>query len=564
MGDRTCSAGSRHVVANVSPAARCAAQGRATQPAWPTSSRRVRGTPLGRDFCSPFRSEPGRRLGRRLLRELLGLVLGLLDGADHVECHLGQVVVLALQEALEAGERVRERDELARRAREDLGDVEGLREEALDLARARDGELVVLRELVHAQNRDDVLERLVVLQELLHATRHVVVLLADHARVEDARRGVERVDGRVDAELGNRAREHRRGVEMREGGRRRGIRQIVSRHVDGLHRGDRALARGRDALLHLTHVGREGRLVADGRGDAAEQGRHLRACLRVPEDVVDEEQHVLALHVTEVLRDRERRQRDARASARRLVHLAVHERGLRLALELDHTGVHHLVVQIVALARALAHAAEDREAAVRLGDVVDELHDHDGLADAGAAEEANLAALGVRLDEVNHLDAGDKDLLLGGLVDELRRLLVDRVELVGLNRAPLIDRLANHVHDTPEALVADRDGDGLARVHDLLPAHKALGGIHRNSAHGALTEVLRNLEDEADVEILNLERVQDVRQVLIELHIDDSADHLCDTAADHRGSRERTGTERPCWEPGERAESHLLAPRPRL
>jgi hypothetical protein len=31
---------------------------------------------------------------------------------------------------------------------------------------------------------------------------------------------------------------------------------------------------------------------------------------------------------------------------------------------------------------------------VRLGDVVDELHDDDGLADAGAAEGADLAALG--------------------------------------------------------------------------------------------------------------------------------------------------------------------------
>ncbi|MEJ7730242.1 MAG: hypothetical protein WKG00_13615 [Polyangiaceae bacterium] len=47
------------------------------------------------------------------------------------------------------------------------------------------------------------------------------------------------------------------------------------------------------------------------------------------------------------------------------------------------------------LAGALADAGEDRHAAVRLGDVVDELHDDDRLAHAGAAEEADLAALAV-------------------------------------------------------------------------------------------------------------------------------------------------------------------------
>jgi len=77
---------------------------------------------------------------------------------------------------------------------------------------------------------------------------------------------------------------------------------------------------------------------------------------------------------------------------------------LGAARQVDDTGVHHLVVQVVALPGALAHAREDGEAAVRLGDVVDQLHNHNSLADARTAEEANLAALRVRLDQVNHLD----------------------------------------------------------------------------------------------------------------------------------------------------------------
>ena len=44
------------------------------------------------------------------------------------------------------------------------------------------------------------------------------------------------------------------------------------------------------------------------------------------------------------------------------------------------------------------------------GDVIDQFLDQDGLADTGAAEQADLAALGVGADQVNDLDAGLEDL----------------------------------------------------------------------------------------------------------------------------------------------------------
>ena len=228
---------------------------------------------------------------------------------------------------------------------------------------------------------------------------------------------------------------------MGEGGGRRRVGQVVGRHVDRLHRGDRALLRGGDALLQRAHVGGKRRLIADRGGDAAEQRRHFRARLREAEDVVDEEQHVLAL-VAEVLGDRQAGQADAGARARRLVHLAVDQRALGalggaavlLRVEVD-LGLDHLVIEVVALARALAHAGKHRVAAVRLGDVVDELHDQHGLADAGAAEQADLAALGVGRQQVDDLDAGDQDLGFRRLLGEGRRRLVDGALGRGLDRA---------------------------------------------------------------------------------------------------------------------------------
>ena len=84
------------------------------------------------------------------------------------------------------------------------------------------------------------------------------------------------------------------------------------------------------------------------------------------------------------------------------------------------------MVEIVALAGALADAREHRRAAMALGDVVDQFLDQHGLADAGAAEQADLAALRVRREQVDDLDAGDQDRALGRLVDEQRRVGVDR------------------------------------------------------------------------------------------------------------------------------------------
>src|SRR5262249_21317 len=106
--------------------------------------------------------------------------------------------------------------------------------------------------------------------------------------------------------------------------------------------------------------------------------------------------------VTEIFGDGQPGETDAGASAWRLVHLAVDQRAFRafggalLARVLVHAGVDHLVIEVVALARALTNAGEHRVSAMRLSDVVDELHDEHGLAHTGAAEQADLSTLSVR------------------------------------------------------------------------------------------------------------------------------------------------------------------------
>ncbi len=263
------------------------------------------------------------------------------------------------------------------------------------------------------------------------------------------------------------------------------------------------------------------------------QRRHFRPRLGEAEDVVDEEQHVLAFLVAEIFGDGEAREADALARARRLVHLAVDQRDFRsrrrpVVVELDDARLDHFVIKIVALARALADPGEHRITAVGFSDIVDQFHDDHGFADAGAAEQADLAALGVGCQQIDDLDAGDEDFVRGRLLGERRRGAVDRRLTLGADRAALVDRLADHVDDPAEGFGADRDRDGGPGVGHLVAAHQTVGRVHRDAAHGRFAEMLRHFEDQPLPGIVGHQRVQDRRQLAVELHVDDGAHDLGD------------------------------------
>ena len=157
---------------------------------------------------------------------------------------------------------------------------------------------------------------------------------------------------------------------------------------------------------------------------------------------------------------------DAEADAGRLVHLAVDEGGL-----LDDARLLHLEPQVGALAGPLPDAGEHRHAAVLLGHPVDHLLDDDGLADAGPAEQADLAALHVGLEQVDDLDAGLEHLAPGARagrrpaasrwISQWSSTLADGVG---------VERLAEHVEHVAEHGVAHRHRD--ARGRGCAPARR--------------------------------------------------------------------------------------------
>ena len=133
-----------------------------------------------------------------------------------------------------------------------------------------------------------------------------------------------------------------------------------------------------------------------------------------------------------------------------------------------------------------------------LGDVVDQFHDDDGLADARATEEADFAALQKGLDEIDDLDAGLEHLFVSRLLVKQRRGPVNRHASLLADGPELVDWITDDVDDATQRLLAHGHADGAAEVDRLHAANHAVGCFHGHGAHATFAKVLLHLENHAD------------------------------------------------------------------
>ena len=128
---------------------------------------------------------------------------------------------------------------------------------------------------------------------------------------------------------------------------------------------------------------------------------------------------------------------------------------------------------------------------------VDELHDHDGLADACAAEHGSLPSLRERSEKVDDLDAGFEYCGGRASVFEWRGCSVDgRSRHIGRQRRAVVADVAGDVEETTENRIADRHGDRMSGRAHRHSAFESGGGLQRDAAHGSLVEMCLNLDDE--------------------------------------------------------------------
>jgi len=175
---------------------------------------------------------------------------------------------------------------------------------------------------------------------------------------------------------------------------------------------------------------------------------------------------------------------------------------------------------------------------MQLGDVVDQLHDDNRFAHAGAAKRPDLAALEEGADEINYLDAGGEDLRGGGLVGQARGRPVNRHVFFRHHRPPLVHRVAGDVKDAPHDAVAHRHGDGLAGIEYFHAAFKPVRGGHGDGAHPVIAQVLLDFEGQPGFAlerklVFDGQGVVDGGELSRELDIHHRADDLNDFAFIH-------------------------------
>ena len=169
------------------------------------------------------------------------------------------------------------------------------------------------------------------------------------------------------------------------------------------------------------------------------------------------------------------------------------------------------------------------------GDAGDQFREDDRLAQAGAAEQAGLAAADQRRQEVDDLDACFEEFRLRRQVGERRRVGVDRPVLLGRHGAAAVDRFAEQVENAAERHLADRHRYRLARVQRRHAAHQTVRGAEGHAADAVAAEVLLHLADQMDrrglLILIDAQGVIDLGQVaFFKLGVERRADDLHDLA----------------------------------
>jgi len=137
---------------------------------------------------------------------------GLLKVTHHVERSFGIVITSSLKELAEYFDGLGKLTELTGVRGEDLRHEEGLRKELLDLTGSSNGQLIFFGKIIHTENSNNILERLVVLEELLDTTSSLVMDISEDEGIQHSGGRVEGIDSGVDTEFGKGTRQDSLGI----------------------------------------------------------------------------------------------------------------------------------------------------------------------------------------------------------------------------------------------------------------------------------------------------------------------------------------------------------------
>src|SRR6185369_11094597 len=119
--------------------------------------------------------------------------------------------------------------------------------------------------------------------------------------------------------------------------------------------------------------------------------------------------------------------------------------GLAEIILFDDARFRHFVIEVIPLAGSLTDTCKYGNTTVKLGDVIDELHDYDRLAHTRATEGTHFAPFEEGADQINDFDAGRQHLGGSGLISQRGSRPMNGIILLNLHRSALIDGISRNV-----------------------------------------------------------------------------------------------------------------------
>lgn len=103
---------------------------------------------------------------------------------------------------------------------------------------------------------------------------------------------------------------------------------------------------------------------------------------------------------------------------------------------------------------------------------------------------------------------------------------MDRSVHIGIDGTTLINGLSDNVDNSSEGLGTDGYENGGTDITDSLTSDETFSGIKSDSTDVVSSEMLGDLKNKSVRAILNLEGVENRRELSFELHIDDGTNNL--------------------------------------
>jgi hypothetical protein len=126
--------------------------------------------------------------------------------------------------------------------------------------------------------------------------------------------------------------------------------------------------------------------------------------------------------------------------------------------------------------------------------IVDQLHNNNRFAHAGAAEHADFTTLDEGHQEVDNFNTGFQLFRFGGLIHQGRGRAVNGISHITHNRSFAVNGFSQNVDEAPQGGPANRSADGSPGVHCFHAADQTVRGTHGHRADRVVAQVLGNFQ----------------------------------------------------------------------